>query len=203
MDTAGVDWGEVCRWSAGREPRRVDVKEAVDWVWVWAVRRVGLDGGYGAVGLMRDLRWGREEAISIQESEGKKDIKEKSKGSNAEGKNVHERLRSDVLNGRMQSGEGRRERKGVGNGKGRGGCRNKREATEELDRKFRGYRYCMKRQRTRAGYQRMARIREEKKKTGLGTPIKGQKGWKEYRKSVRPSHDQRKTKWGGWVTATR
>ena len=72
MDRVGVDWGEVCRWSAGREPRREDVKEAVDWVWV-AVRRVGLDGGYGAVGLMRDLTWGREQGISMQSvKEGKK-----------------------------------------------------------------------------------------------------------------------------------
>jgi len=80
MDTVGVDWGEVCRWSAGREPRRVDVKEAVDWVWVCAVRRVGLDGGYGAVGLMRDLTWGWEQAISIQSQKERKIIRKSQKG---------------------------------------------------------------------------------------------------------------------------
>ena len=69
MDTVGVDWGGVCRWSAGREPLRVDAKEAVECVWVCAGRRVGLDGRYGAVGLMRDLMKGREEAISIQSLE--------------------------------------------------------------------------------------------------------------------------------------
>jgi hypothetical protein len=79
MDKVGVDWGGVCRWSAGREPRRVDVKEAVDCVWTCAGRRVGLDGGYGAVGLMRDLSWGREQAISIQS------VKERRKPSGDEG----------------------------------------------------------------------------------------------------------------------
>jgi len=70
IDTVEVDWGGVCRWSAGREPLRVDAKEPVECVWVCAGRRVGLDGGYGAVGLMRDLRKkGREEAISIQSVE--------------------------------------------------------------------------------------------------------------------------------------
>jgi hypothetical protein len=45
MDTVGGGWGRVCKWSAGREPRRVEVKEAVDCVWVCVGRRVGLDGG--------------------------------------------------------------------------------------------------------------------------------------------------------------
>lgn len=48
MDTVRVDCGGVCRCSAGREPRRVEVKEvkeAVGGVWLGAGRRVGLDGG--------------------------------------------------------------------------------------------------------------------------------------------------------------
>ncbi len=45
MDTVRVDCEGVCRWSAGRESLRVEVKEAVGGVWLGAGRRVGLDGG--------------------------------------------------------------------------------------------------------------------------------------------------------------
>jgi hypothetical protein len=45
MDTVKVDSEGVCRWRVGREPRRVEVKEAVGGVWLGAGRRVGLDGG--------------------------------------------------------------------------------------------------------------------------------------------------------------
>jgi hypothetical protein len=44
MDTVRVDCVGVCRWSAGRESRRVEVK-TVGGVWLGAGRRVGLDDG--------------------------------------------------------------------------------------------------------------------------------------------------------------